>query len=168
MSMRRIGGFHVRSLALLGLSITPAFTAANGFSGTSMTGPKEVRKAIVASPGAKKSGFLAWLESWLPDGIRLAGPLAELKNSERVLATADCFDSGAGVSCHGFRSLEEYLAAVQVSENLGIPLHRLKDRMQRGRTLSQAVEDLRPGVNGQMAVLRAQQQAKAILRDFSS
>ena len=166
--MRQNRAKRLSYLLAMGLCTSLLFTAAHSFSGTGSTAPKEVREPITATTATKKSGILEWLESLLPDGIRLKGPAAELKNSEEVLATANCFDSGAGVSCNGFRNLEEYVAAVRVTESLGIPIQELQDKMQRGRTLSQAVQDLRPGVSGQIEALRAEQQARTMLRNFSS
>ena len=157
-------------LLAVGLAISIFVTAVHGFNGTSSATPvtKEVWEPITATTATKKPGILAWLGGFLPDGIRFTGPVAGTKNYREVLATANCFNSGAGVSCNGFRSLEDYVAAVRVSEDLGIPIQNVRQKMQSGKTLQQAVQELRPGVKGQIEAMRAQQEARKILKGFST
>jgi hypothetical protein len=129
---------------------------------------REVNQSIVNKAAAVQSGFLAWLESLLPGGMRFTGP-AVLSNAEpEVLATASCYNSGAGISCNGFKTFQEYLAAVHASQNLGIPFQRLKENMQRGKTLHQAIRELRPTANAQIETWKAEQQAQQTLRESSS
>jgi len=123
-------------------------------------------ESITGKP--QESGVLSWLESLLPDRIRFTGPAISPKNQSEVLATANCFNSGTGISCNGFRSMQEYLATVRVSQNLGIPFEKLKAKVQSGKTLHQSIHELRPGVNSRMEALKAEQQAEKILKDFTS
>ena len=60
------------------------------------------------------------------------------------------------------------MAAVRVSEDLGIPIQNVRQKMQSGKTLQQAVQELRPGVKGQIEAMRAQQEARKILKGFST
>ena len=168
--MQRMRSGPVGYLLATGLTISLFFTIAHGFGGLNpaVLGIREVSEPITSTTAAEKSGILAWLQSFLSPGIRFMGPATGSKNQAEVLGTANCFNSGAGVSCNGFRNLQEYLAAARVSEDLGIPIEKLKQNMQSGQTLPQAIQDLRPGVNGQIEVMRAEQQARKILKDFSS
>ena len=72
------------------------------------------------------------------------------------------------MSCNGFRNMQEYLAAVHASQNLGIPFKKLRARMQQGNSLHEAIRALRPTVNAQMETLKAQQEAERTLRNSST
>jgi hypothetical protein len=124
-------------------------------------------RSVITQPASNQSGILGWLESLLPNGMRFIGPAVGSKNQSEVLATADCFNSGAGISCSGFTNLEAYLAAVHASQNLGIPFSMLKNKLQKGMTLHQAIHELRPTSNAQFEARRAEQQAEQSLRDRS-
>jgi len=66
----------------------------------------------------------------------------------------------------GFRNLGQFVAAVNVSNNLGIPFAQLKARMvDDGMSLGQAIQDLRPSVDSTAAVRRAEQDATVIIDD---
>jgi hypothetical protein len=61
----------------------------------------------------------------------------------------------------GFRNLGQFVAAVNVSHNLGIPFAQLKrDMVQRHLSLGQSIQDLRPAANPTREVERAESQAK--------
>lgn len=135
---------------------------------TSESSVRPLSKPVASTTAPEKSGILAWLESLLPSGIRFTGPAGAIRNQPEVLATANCFNSGAGMSCNGFGSLEEYLAAVHASENLHIPLEELRQKIKSGRSLHQAIQELRPNVNSRLEAMRAEQQARKMLKDFPS
>lgn len=65
----------------------------------------------------------------------------------------------------GFRNLGQFVAAVHVSHNLGIPFRQLKHKMLGGDSLGQAIHALQPGVNSgriaDKALSQAQQQVAA-------
>lgn len=128
----------------------------------------EVERPVATDSARRSDGLLGWLESLLPRGMRFQGPIAGAKNQPQVLATANCYDSGAGFSCSGFKSLEDYMAAVHASQNLGIPFDKLKERLQTGRSLQEAIRDLRPGTNYKSEARKAEFQAQKSLRDFPS
>jgi hypothetical protein len=153
-----------------GLVMASFITVAHGSDGQQLaeSGVQVISKPVTAMVTTPKSGILAWLESLFPSGISFTGPTAALQNQPEILATANCFDSGAGMSCNGFRSLEEYLAAAHVSENLHIPIAELRQKIKSGRTLHQAIHELRPGVNSQLEAMRAEQQARRMLKDLTS
>jgi len=127
----------------------------------------EVTEPVATKAASAQPGVWSWLESFLPDGIRFAGPAIGSKQQPEVLATAECYNSGAGVSCNGFTNMQEYLAAVHASRNLDIPFGKLKETIQRGKTLDQAIRELRPRANAQIEAWRAEQQAQKALRSLS-
>ena len=168
--MKRIKRVNNAAFLAPALCILLFISVAHGSSSVNVAGQgaKQVSESITSTSLEGKTGILAWLESFLPEGIRFTGPQIGSKNQPEVLATATCFNSGAGISCNGFKTMQEYLAAVNASENLGIPFEKLKAQMQSGRTLHQAIRDLRPGANGQVEARKAEQQAQKTLKDFSS
>ena len=162
--IRKSGQLGLAAMALAAsLSLGSAQASS---SGTEQTG-RETNQPIISAAPETRSGILSWVESLLPGGMRFLGPAIGSQNHSEVLATATCYDSGAGVSCNGFRSMREYLAAMHASQNLGIPFERLKERMQSGKTLHQAISELRPTVNARIETMKAEQQAEKTLRESS-
>ena len=66
----------------------------------------------------------------------------------------------------GFRNLGQFVAAVNVSNNLGIPFAQLKTRMvDQGMSLGQAIQDARPTTTDTTVVVRrAETDADALIR----
>jgi hypothetical protein len=63
-----------------------------------------------------------------------------------------------------FRNQGQFVAAVHVSNNLGIPFANLKSRMiDDGMSLGQAIHSLRPGVDADQAAANAMSQANTAL-----
>lgn len=70
------------------------------------------------------------------------------------------------VASSGFRNLGQFVAAVNVSNNLGIPFAQLKTRMvDQGMSLGQAIQDARPKTTDTTVVVRrAETDADALIR----
>jgi hypothetical protein len=66
----------------------------------------------------------------------------------------------------GFRNLGQFVAAVHVSHNLGIPFSTLKAKMigPPSESLGKAIHQLKPSANSRTAVREAQKQTKGDLR----
>lgn len=66
-----------------------------------------------------------------------------------------------------FNYLDEFLAAVHVSNNLGIPFDQLRRQMKDSTfgQLRKAVETLKPGVDAKAEVKRAKDQGKQDVKD---
>ena len=66
----------------------------------------------------------------------------------------------------GFRNLGQFVAAVNVSNNLGIPFWQLKSRMvDQGMSLGQAIQDTRPRTTDTIVVARrAETDADVLIR----
>lgn len=60
----------------------------------------------------------------------------------------------------GFKNLGEFVSAVHVSHNLGIPFADLKAKIRSGDSLGQAIRTLRPEADFQAEVRKAQAQAR--------
>jgi hypothetical protein len=68
----------------------------------------------------------------------------------------------------GFRNLGQFVAAVNVSNNLGIPFTQLKTQMVDNKlSLGQAIQKLRPGSDSQIAV-QAERDADATIRSTTT
>ena len=62
----------------------------------------------------------------------------------------------------GFGDLGDFISAVHVSDNLNIPFHELKSRVTgpEGRSLGEAIRELRPTANPGVEIKRAREQAR--------
>ena len=60
----------------------------------------------------------------------------------------------------GFRNLGEFVTTVRASTNLSIPFDQLKARIVAGNDVSDAIEVLRPGVDGLVEARRARKMAR--------
>jgi len=65
------------------------------------------------------------------------------------------------VAASGFRNQGQFIAALHVSNNLGIPFASLKSEMTgpHQKSLGQAIHDLRPSSDAKSAVKKAEKQA---------
>ena len=70
------------------------------------------------------------------------------------------------LAASGFRNLGQFVAAVNMSNNLGIPFAQLKTRMvDQGMSLGQAIQDARPKTTDTTVVARrAETDAEALIR----
>ena len=64
----------------------------------------------------------------------------------------------------GFSNLGEFVAAVHVSNNLGIPFADLKTKMLAGDSLGSAIQALKPEADGQIEARRARARADELTR----
>lgn len=70
-------------------------------------------------------------------------------------------------AAQGFKNLGQFVAALHVSQNLGIPFDQLKAKLTGpgAESLGKAIQDLKPGVDAKAAVKLADKEAKADLRE---
>jgi hypothetical protein len=72
--------------------------------------------------------------------------------------------TNVGIAANGFRNLGQFVAAVNVSHNLGIPFAQLKtDMVTRHMSLGQSIQALRPSANSTQEVDRAQMQTRQMM-----
>ena len=134
---------------------TPAMKPAKATKTTTTTKPAKTTKAatpttVVTTPPLtkvqqklqKNTNLASKLQSRLPAGTNL------------TLASS------------GFRNLGQFVAAVNVSNNLGIPFAQLKTRMvDQGMSLGQAIQDTRPRTTDTTVVVRrAESDADVLIR----
>jgi len=77
------------------------------------------------------------------------------------------FPAGANLSqeAAGFKNLGEFVAAAHVSHNLGIPFDQLRTRRASGRSLGDAIHDMKPDVNHRTEEKKAREQARKDLNE---
>jgi hypothetical protein len=96
----------------------------------------------------------------LADNTKLAAKLQGLlpKGTDLTLASS------------GFKNLGQFVAAVHVSHNLGIPFDQLKTQMMGPpkESLGKAIHTLRPDTNSKSAISKANKQAKQDIDDSKS
>ena len=66
-------------------------------------------------------------------------------------------------ACTGFTSVTECVVSLHAAQNLGVAFGDLKARLTGGQRLAAAIHELKPDVNAQAEVLKAEQQAHADL-----
>jgi hypothetical protein len=65
----------------------------------------------------------------------------------------------------GFKNFGQFVAAVHVSHNLGIPFDQLKARVTAGDSLGKAIHELDPQANAKSEAKKAEEQSKQDLQD---
>lgn len=77
--------------------------------------------------------------------------------------------TSAQAAASGFKNLGQFVAAVHIAHNLGIPFSQLKaDMVGSGMSLGKAIHTLRPDVNAKKEVKLAKKQAKEDLKQSGS
>jgi hypothetical protein len=160
--------FILALVAMAGFSALPGF-AQHGHGGGSGGGGGHDSHASSSSHGGDHGGKDAdkdgdshgghgghgSIASKLARNPQLSSKLAALLPPGTNLATASA----------GFKNLGQFVAAVHVSKNLGIPFDQLKTMMTGPPPLSlgKAITALAPTANAKMALKTAEKQAKADL-----
>jgi hypothetical protein len=129
--------------------------AARGSAGTARPAPK-VAKATTRPPKVVKATTTTTPTGPnVPRNPRLVARLQTLlpPGTDMTLAAA------------GFKNQGQFIAAVHVSKNLGIPFADLKSSMvDDGLSLGQSIQVLRPGVDSTLEASRATRQARRDLQ----
>ena len=120
------------------------------------TGPKATA-TTTASTGSSSSGTpLTPVQQKLQKNTNLAGKL-----QSRLPAGTDLNAAAAG-----FKNLGQFVAAVNVSHNLGIPFDRLKTSMVTdGRSLGQSIQTLKQSANAEVEAPRAEREATVLIAE---
>ena len=66
---------------------------------------------------------------------------------------------------NGFKNLGQFVAAVHVSQNLGIPFTQLKTDMMNGDSLGKAIHAIKPAVDSQAESKKGLKQANEDIKD---
>lgn len=139
----------------------PKVHAANGPKNTKNTSTNTSKNSASASRRSDvttgTSGTLSPVQQKLERNTNLARKL-----DGRLPSGMNVIDAAAG-----FRNLGQFVAAVNVSNNLGIPFSQLKSRMvDDGLSLGQAIQDLRPSADYRTEVQRAERDASIVIADY--
>lgn len=85
--------------------------------------------------------------------------LADNKNLSTNLGKLLPAGTNLQAASSGFKNLGQFVAAVHVSNNLGIPFADLKARMVDGDSLGSAIQSLRPAADANAEARKAERQA---------
>jgi hypothetical protein len=126
----------------------------------------------VTPPGPAKSGRETAVQPPGQPGVRAGSTRAATlleKNPELSSRLQALLPEGQKVSdaAAGFDNLGQFVSAVHVAHNLGIPFDSLKQEMLAGSSLGQALQKLKPDLPKQelqREMRRAQEQAQADLK----
>ncbi len=99
----------------------------------------------------------------------LSGPEVLTRHPEFAAKISPLLPPGTTVAnaAAGFRNFGQFVAAVHVSRNLGIPFDQLKARMTGPQpvSLGQAIQQLKPAADVEIVVRRAELEARDDLRE---
>lgn len=141
----------IAAIAALGLA---AFAYAGG--------PEDQAGAAQPSPATQPS-----MQSTDPttqsDPAATAQSSASTAQSTRLAAIVPAGMS-AQEACAGFRSVEECVATLHVSQNLSIPFPDLKSKVTGGAKLGAAIHQLKPDANVKAELRKAEEQARSDTR----
>ena len=155
------GGGHVSSKTTKTTKTTTAASSAKATKTTTTTAakPEKATKASTTTVTTTTT-TLSPVQLKLQKNTNLASKL-----QSRLPAGTDLTLAAAG-----FRNLGQFVAAVNVSNNLGIPFLELKTRMvDQGMSLGQAIQDTRPKTTDTTVVVRrAETDANELIRTTDS
>ena len=140
-----------------------AATAALGLAAFAYAGgPEDQAGAAQPSPATQPS-----MQSTDPttqsDPAATAQSSASTGQSTRLAAIVPAGMS-AQEACAGFRSVEECVATLHVSQNLSIPFPDLKSKVTGGAKLGAAIHQLKPDANVKAELRKAEEQARSDTR----
>lgn len=146
----------------------PKSTAAQGPKSTAAQGPKTT---AANGPKTKAARTTTAAATTTPTGTSLTLTAVQQKlqrntNLANKLETRLPAGTNLMTAAEGFRNLGQFVAAVNVSNNLDIPFNQLKARMvDDGMSLGQAIQTLRSDVDATTAVRRAETDATRVISD---
>lgn len=122
--------------------------------------------AMPSTQPGERPGAQAGTDRSAASGGKTAGELLQQntklsENLGKLLPAGTDLQAAAA----GFRNLGEFVAAVHVSHNLGIPFADLKADMMSGDNLGQAITKLRPDADAEVEARRARAQAREQVRE---
>ena len=162
-----------KSLLTLGVclwftTIPAAAQRGHGGGRTSGTPPGQAARSAAGSAQESASGKSQSTQHGSQASRNTAAAQALEKSPELGARLQPLLPEGTNVTdaASGFKNLGQFVSAVHVSNNLGIPFDSLKQEMQAGSSLGQAIQSLKPDMPKEEAkreMKRAEVQAKADL-----
>jgi hypothetical protein len=134
-------------------------TTTHGSSGKTTTSGTSKKGATTTSSTSTSTTTLTPVQQKLQKNTKLASKLqSRLPEGTNVLKAAK-----------GFRNLGQFVAAVNVSNNLGIPFKKLKAAMvDDGLSLGQAIQKLKGDADAETEAKHAEQEAETEIRQTST
>jgi hypothetical protein len=158
------------AMSALAVFITVPVYAQHGHGGSSGHGSSASSHGSEASEhGSGKHGD-ADDHSGKHDGDHSHGSLSAklAKNTQLSAKLQSLLPPGTDLNAaaQGFKNLGQFVAAVHVSKDLGIPFDQLKAKLTgpNSESLGKAIQDLKPGVDAKAALKVAEKEAKADLK----
>ena len=105
-----------------------------------------------------------------PDSGRRSASEHLAQNPKLSSKLGDLFPAGTNLQqqAAGFKNLGEFVSAAHVSHNLGIPFDQLRTRMATGKSLGDAIHELKPDADHKAEAKKAREQARKDLRESES
>ena len=159
----RLALILVMSTALLGIPVYAQHGHGGGGGGASMSthghsmDSHSADSHSTASSSTRSEGKQSIVSERLSDNTKLSGKLQSLLPAGTNLQQAS----------QGFKNLGQFVAAVHVSHNLGIPFDQLKAKMTGppAESLGKAIEQLKPTANAKAETKKANKQADQDMDD---
>ena len=147
-------------LAVMSLNAMPAAAQRTQAQGCGATAQGSERSHVASSSkgGAVKAGPKTPGEL-LTQNKKLSDKLSTLLKQQNPPVT------DLQAASQGFKMLGEFVAAVHISHNLGIPFDQLKTQAQTSGSLSKAIHVLRPDADVKAEVKKAVEQAVDDMRE---
>ena len=147
--MKRLAVSISGLLAVMYLSAMPAAAQRTQAQarGTTANGSQHTRAASATKAGPKTPGEL------LTQNRKLSDKLSTILKQQNPPVT------NLQAASQGFKILGQFVAAVHVSQNLGIPFDQLKTQEQRSGSLGKAIHVLKPDADPKAEVMKAAEQA---------
>ncbi len=182
--MKRILIFLTALAVVLCFGIAPAFaqhggghgggppSGVGGGSGMSSAGSSMGRGSDMGSPrgNTRMNGSTMGSQS-----ISHSSPTTLLSSNPKLASTlqtrvGSLLPSGMSMTdaASGFKNLGQFIAALHVSHNLGIPFEDLKGKMMSGDSLGKAIKELKPDTNSRSEAKKANKQAKEDIQESKS
>ncbi|HXB22430.1 MAG TPA: hypothetical protein VNV88_13655 [Candidatus Solibacter sp.] len=148
------------SIVLLGIPVYAQHGHGGGGGASMGTHGHSMNSHSTSSSSAHSEGKQSSVSERLSDNTKLAGKLQSLLPAGTNLQQAS----------QGFKNLGQFVAAVHVSHNLGIPFDQLKAKMTgpSAESLGKAIEQLKPAANAKAEAKKANKQADQDMDDSKS
>ena len=140
-----------------------AATAALGLAASAYAGGPEDQAGAAQPSPAEQPSMQSTDPTTQSDPAATAQSSASTAQSTRLAAIVPAGMS-AQEACAGFRSVEECVATLHVSQNLSIPFPDLKSKVTGGAKLGAAIHQLKPDANVKAELRKAEEQARSDTR----
>jgi pectate lyase len=153
----------MKRLIVLFIAVLPSVCMANELyaqHGAGVGGSAHGLSARPTSPTKGLTGGQKTPSEMLQQNKNLSSKLSTILAKQNITNIQD--------AAQGFKNLGQFVAAVHVSQNLGIPFTQLKSDMMNGDSLGKAIHALKPDVNSQAESKKGLKQANEDIKGSES